>query len=42
MDTLSGGLLVFLVALLGALLSLGGFVIAVCRGARKERRLRRG
>jgi hypothetical protein len=39
MDTI--GMLVFLVALLAAVLLLVGLAVAVCRGARKERRLGR-
>jgi hypothetical protein len=37
-DSLSGGILVFLVVFVAAVLLLGGFAIAVYRGARNQRR----
>jgi hypothetical protein len=41
-DPISGGVFAFLVVLVASLLLFAGFGIAVCRGARKERRLREG
>ena len=40
MDPITGGLLVFLVVLVASLVLMAGFGVAVCRGVRKEQRLR--
>ena len=42
MDPISGGMVVFLVAFLAAVLLLAGLLVAVFRGARKERRVAAG
>jgi hypothetical protein len=42
MDPITGGLLVFLVVFLASIVLMAGLGVAVCRGVRKERRLREG
>jgi hypothetical protein len=37
-DPISGGILVFLACLIAAVILGVGFAVALCRGARKERR----